>query len=189
MSQPGPNAPTPPVQHSLITGHSLPPQPNPAWQPPPALPQLYYLDNSRYEHQRQEMQELEAQGRCIFCPGQARPDDEALVVHRSQHWTLRRNAYPYKGAKVSLLLVPDQHVDDPLALSADVLADFWQLLRWARTTYQLPAYGLAARCGSCAYTAGSITHAHVHLLGGDVQADPFVPIRVKLSSRPGASAG
>ncbi len=146
---------------------------------------LYYLGNARYEQQRERMEQLEMQGRCIFCPGQASPQDEELVVHRSLHWDVRRNAYPYKGAKVSLLVIPHLHVDDPVDLPDPVLAEFWQVLRWAREHYQLQAYGLAARCGLCAYTGGTITHVHLHLLAGDPDADPFTPVRVKLSSRPG----
>lgn len=143
---------------------------------------LYYLGNHRSADQLAEMRRLEAEGTCIFCPPELDNPDE--VRRRLEHWVIRPNAYPYRGAKLHLLLVPRAHVTDLLDLDGDALAEFWDAARWIRDTYQLDFYGLGARCGDCAYTGGTIAHAHVHFIVGDVEAADHTPVRLKLSSRP-----
>lgn len=144
---------------------------------------LYYLGNHRTADQLDEMRRLEAEGTCIFCPGGPEGVDADTLL-RLDHWVVRPNAYPYRGTRLHLLLVPYQHVTDLLDLGEDALAEFWVAARWVRETYQLTFYGLGARCGDCAYTGGTIAHAHVHFVVGDVEAADHTPVRLKLSSRP-----
>lgn len=146
---------------------------------------LYYLGNHRSADQLAEMRRLEAEGTCIFCPAGF---DGADVLLRLSHWVVRPNAYPYTGTKLHLLLVPYQHVTDVLDLDEAALAEFWEAARWVRDTYRLTFYGLGARCGDCAYTGGTIAHVHVHFVVGDVDAEDYTPVRLRLSSRPGDPA-
>jgi dihydrofolate reductase/diadenosine tetraphosphate (Ap4A) HIT family hydrolase len=142
----------------------------------------YYLENSRGEAQSDDMRRLEAEGRCLFCPGQ-----EALaVLHKTPQWTIVPNRFPYRGTRLHLLLVPDDHVTDMADLSAAAQADFWSALAWVREQYALTYYGLAVRNGDPRFTGGTIRHLHVHLLVGDVDNPDADHVRVKLSSRPPA---
>jgi ATP adenylyltransferase len=142
----------------------------------------YYLDNSRGEAQSEDMRRLEAEGRCLFCPGQ-----EALaVVHKTPQWTIVPNRFPYRGTRLHLLLVPDEHVADMADLSPAAQADFWSALAWVRERYALTFYGLAIRNGDPAFTGGTIRHLHVHLVVGDVENPDADYVRVRLSSRPPA---
>jgi ATP adenylyltransferase len=143
---------------------------------------LYYLRNHRSADQLAEMRRLEAEGTCIFCPPELDNPDE--VRRGLEHWVIRPNAYPYRGTRLHLLLVPRAHVTDLLDLGGDALAEFWDAARWVRDTYHLDFYGLGARCGDCAYTGGTIAHAHVHFIVGDVETADHTPVRLKLSSRP-----
>src|SRR5262249_50713764 len=62
----------------------------------------YYLGNSRGEAQSEDMRRLEAEGRCLFCPGQ-----EALaVVHKTPQWTVVPNRFPYRGTRLRPRLGP-----------------------------------------------------------------------------------
>jgi dihydrofolate reductase/diadenosine tetraphosphate (Ap4A) HIT family hydrolase len=140
----------------------------------------YYLENSRGEAQSDDMRRLEAEGRCLFCPGQ-----EALAeIHRTPQWTIGPNRFPYRGAKLHLLLVPDEHVTDMADLSAAAQADFWSALAWVREHYSLTYYGIAVRNGDPRFTGGTIRHLHVHLVVGDVDNPDADFVRVRLSSRP-----
>jgi dihydrofolate reductase/diadenosine tetraphosphate (Ap4A) HIT family hydrolase len=139
----------------------------------------YYLENSRGEAQSDDMRRLEAEGRCLFCPGQ----DTVAAIHRTPQWTVVPNRFPYRGTKLHLLLVPDEHVTD---LSPAAQADFWSALAWVRDHYALTYYGLAVRNGDPRFTGGTIRHLHVHLLVGDVDDPEADFVRVKLSSRPPA---
>jgi ATP adenylyltransferase len=143
---------------------------------------LYCLANSRTEEQRADMVRLEEAGLCLFCPEVLRAEHE--VLHETAHWTVTPNRFPYRGTALHLLVVPKEHVTDLLDLSVAAQADYWPVLSWVRDRFGLTHYGLAARNGDCAYTGGTISHVHVHVLVGDVEDPDHQPVRVRLSSRP-----
>lgn len=140
---------------------------------------LYHPANARLPDQIERMRRLEAAGVCVFCT-----DDDPDVVLRERDWVVRHNAFPYRGTRLHLLIVPRRHVTDLLDLSDAELAGFWTVGRTLRGRYDLGFYGLGARCGDCRYTGGTIAHVHVHLVVGDVDDPAHEPVRLKLSSRP-----
>ncbi len=145
---------------------------------------LYCLENSRTDEQRQEMLRLEADGICIFCPQHLEQDRQQGILRRTNHWTVTPNEYPYQETKLHLLLVPDEHVADLIDLSAEAQREFWQVLEWIRDHYSLTYYGLGSRNGDCRYTGGTIYHVHVHVLVGDVENPDHTGVKMKLTSRP-----
>jgi ATP adenylyltransferase len=142
---------------------------------------LYCLDNSRGDEQSRDMRRLEAGGICVFCPEHLDADPDQEVVHRSAHWTITPNKFPYTGTLLHLLLVPHEHVTDLLDLSAAAQHDLWAALGWVREHHGLTYYGLGARNGDCRYTGGTIAHVHVHVIVGDPRSGP---VRFKVSSSP-----
>ena len=145
---------------------------------------LYFLGNARGDEQREYMRRLEADGVCLFCPEQLAADPDQVVVHRTAHWTVTPNRFPYAGTTLHLMLVPDEHVVDMIDLSPAAREDFWSALAWIRERYELTYYGLAARNGDPRFTGGTIRHLHIHVVVGDVEDPDFEPIRVRMSSRP-----
>jgi ATP adenylyltransferase len=145
---------------------------------------LYCLGNVRTEPQLADMLRLAAAGVCVFCPQHLAHDPGQPVLHRTPHWTVTPNEFPYAGTALHLLLVPDEHVTDLLDLSAPSRADFWAALGWVREHYGLTYYGLGSRNGDCRYSGGTIYHVHVHVIVGDVADPDHQPVRLKLSSRP-----
>jgi ATP adenylyltransferase len=145
---------------------------------------LYYLGNARTAEQVEDMRRLEAEGICIFCPEHLAADPSQRVTHRTAHWTVTPNEYPYRGTRLHLLLVPDEHVTDIVDLTPEAQADLWVALSWVRDHYGLSYYGMAARNGECEYTGGTVRHVHIHLLQGDADDPEHVPVRTRLSSRP-----
>ena len=125
------------------------------------------------------MRQLEADGVCLFCPERMAADPEQEILHRTGHWTVTPNKFPYAGTTLHLMLVPDEHVTDLLDLSGAAQQDFWTALRWVRDRYDLTYYGLGARNGECRHTGGTIAHVHVHVIVGDPAAGP---VRFKVSS-------
>jgi ATP adenylyltransferase len=140
---------------------------------------LYYLGNARSEEQREYMRQLEADGVCLFCPEQLAADPDQEILHRTGHWTVTPNKFPYAATTLHLMLVPDAHVTDLLDLSDAAQQDFWVALRWVRDRYHLTYYGLGARNGECRHTGGTIAHVHVHVIVGDPAGGP---VRFKVSS-------
>jgi diadenosine tetraphosphate (Ap4A) HIT family hydrolase len=145
---------------------------------------LYYLGNYRTQAQLDDMLQLEAAGTCIFCPEHLAKDPNQRIVHRSAQWTVTPNEFPYRGTRLHLLLVPDEHVIDLLDLSDAAKADMWTVLTWIRAEYGLTFYSLVARNGECEFTGATVRHVHLHLLQGDVDDAQHEPVRTKLSSRP-----
>jgi ATP adenylyltransferase len=142
---------------------------------------LYHLGNSRGDRQSAYMRQLEADGVCIFCPAYLAADPEQVILHRTGHWTVTPNRFPYSDTLLHLMLIPDEHVTDLLDLSGPARVDFWTALGWVREHHDLRYYGLAARNGDPAYTGGTIAHVHVHVIVGDPGGDP---VRFKVSSPP-----
>ena len=145
---------------------------------------LYFLGNARTVEQLDDMRRLEEAGVCIFCPDQLEADQR--VLHRTGRWTITANKYPYRGTRLHLMLMPDEHVDDLADLTPESQQDFWIALRWVKDHYGLTYYGMTVRNGLCEYTGGTIRHLHVHVLQGDVDDPEHQPVRVKLSSVPGS---
>ncbi len=147
---------------------------------------LYYLGNARNPEQLADMRRLEAAGVCIFCPDQLEADPDQRVLHRTVHWIITPNKFPYRGTRLHLMLVPYEHVTDLVDLSPEAQQDFWAALAWVKDHCGLSFYGLAARNGDSEYTGGTVRHLHVHVLQGDVDDPEHQGVRAKLSSRPGS---
>jgi ATP adenylyltransferase len=140
---------------------------------------LYHLGNSRGDAQSAYMRQLAADGVCIFCPDHLAADPGQEILHRTGHWTVTPNRFPYASTRLHLMLVPHEHVTDLLDLTAPAQRDFWSTLDWVRQTYGLSYYGLGARNGDPRFTGGTIAHVHVHVIVGDPDGEP---VRFKVSS-------
>lgn len=143
---------------------------------------LYHPENHRAPDQLAEMRRLEAAGICLFCPPHLAGHAHQKVIHRTEHWSVTPNEFPYTGTRLHLLLVPDAHVADLLDLTPAALADFWTALAWVRDTHGLDYYGLATRNGDGRFTGATIEHVHVHVIVGDIDDEAHQPVRFKLSS-------
>jgi diadenosine tetraphosphate (Ap4A) HIT family hydrolase len=142
------------------------------------------MSNYRTTEQLDEMRRLEAAGICLFCPENLEGHARQRTLWRTAHWTVTPNEFPYTGARLHLLVVPHEHVNDMLDLGDDSLSDFWNALKMIRERFELTHYGLGARNGNCIYTGATIAHVHAHILVGDPALDPEVPVRMRFSSRP-----
>lgn len=124
---------------------------------------LYCLANARDDGQRDFMREMEREKICVFCPeGFTRTNQNA--IHRTAHWTVTPNRFPYRNAGLHMLLVPYNHVADMLELSVAAKADFFSALKWVRDEFALNNYRLMVRNGECTRTGATVAHLHVHVI-------------------------
>lgn len=144
--------------------------------------ELYYLGNSRGEQQTRHMIELEAAGRCMFCPEWLLEELGRPPLYQSDLWTVGYNDYPYQDTSLHLLIVPSEHVEALHELAPNSLAALQGALAWVVDAFHLTSYGLFARNGNPAFTGGTIKHLHLQLVVGDPNSD--TPVRAKLASRP-----
>lgn len=137
---------------------------------------LYHFENARTPDQLAEMRRLDAAGICLFCPGHL--DQVQDVVHRSKHWTVTPNRYPYPNTRLHLLVVPNEHVTDLADLDPAAQLDLFTTLAATRSTYGLTHYGIGVRAGDSPDTGATIKHLHVHVIVGDPTKRP---VKFKMS--------
>ena len=140
---------------------------------------FYHFENAREGEQLAEMRRLDAAGVCLFCPGHLEEVQE--VLHRSAHWAVTPNRFPYPNTRLHLLLVPHVHVTDLAELPPAAQADFFGTLGWVRAEFGLSHYGLGARSGDSPASGATIKHLHVHVIVGDPAKEP---VRFKMSQPP-----
>ena len=141
---------------------------------------LYYPPNARYDEQRERMNRLEEAGDCCFC-------NLNDVLIETQDWRVKPNAFPYKGTKTHLLIIPRRHVTDMAQLIVpDEWASFGEVLAATRAMFGYESIdtglGLVLRSGNPAETAGTICHIHWHFIRGDHDDPDRQAVRVKVSA-------
>lgn len=122
----------------------------------------------------QYVQNSDAENACIFCDMAASsPDgDEArLVLHRGTSAFVVLNKFPYITGH--LMVVPYRHLSDPVAATAEEMAEIMNLAMRAvealRQVYHPQGFNLGMNVGKVA-GAGIEVHIHLHVMprwGGD----------------------
>lgn len=135
---------------------------------------MYCLDNARHPDQLAAMRAAMDAGICVFCPEHLHTDPNQKVLHRRSGWTVVPNRYPYAGAGLHLLLIPDDHVCDLGDLDVDDGPGLISAVRWAKSTYGYAGAALATRIGDLEHTGATIEHLHLHLVVGDPAGAPVL---------------
>jgi ATP adenylyltransferase len=115
---------------------------------------------------------------CIFCDAVAGSNDvESLVVHRGRHAFVMLNLFPYNTGH--LMVVPDDHVSDPGALTPEARAEIAELTAsfctGLRATMRCDGMNTGMNLGSAA-GAGIADHLHQHIVPRWVGDANFMPI-------------
>ncbi len=102
---------------------------------------------------------------CILClVRDGAPEVESLIVHRSGHWFVSLNLYPYNPGH--LMLFPYRHVQDLRQLSDEERGDGDKLTRLCLDvldeTHHPAAYNIGYNMGLVA--GASIDHLHQHII-------------------------
>ena len=102
-------------------------------------------------------------GGCVFCELKGRNED--LVVHRGRLAFVILNLYPYNNGHV--MVVPNRHLADLAATSADERVELMALVRHAEMVlaeaYRPDGINVGINLGRTA-GAGVLEHLHIHLV-------------------------
>ncbi|HAR54954.1 TPA: hypothetical protein DCR79_01555 [Patescibacteria group bacterium] len=142
---------------------------------------IAYVPNARNNAQRAECEKAQRDQQCPFCPsGSALNSLDDPVIFESDHWNVKKNAYPYPGVGVHLVIIPKAHITSVSELSdAAILELVHVVVPWAEKEFNLPGYGLVVRTNP-AVTGGTIYHLHFQLVlakVGETVNVPFGPRR------------
>ncbi len=102
---------------------------------------------------------------CVFCNAFAGDDRENYILHRSRHWYVILNRYPYNCGH--LLLVTNRHLGALADCSDEETADLAVLMKACETAQREAYRPHGINCGyngGGAAGAGIPAHFHVHYL-------------------------
>lgn len=108
--------------------------------------------------------EKETEG-CVFCNAVAGEDEAHFVLHRSRHWFVILNRYPYNCGH--LLLVTNRHVGSLVECEDAEVADLPVLMKACETALREAYRPHGLNCGyngGGAAGAGIPGHFHVHFV-------------------------
>lgn len=102
---------------------------------------------------------------CVFCDCQAEDDQQSFTLHRSRHWFVILNRYPYNGGH--LLLVANRHIGSLTECTAEEVADMSLLLSAMEKALRRGYEPHGVNCGyngGAGAGAGIPGHFHIHML-------------------------
>ena len=136
---------------------------------------LYDFAAARTDAQRAKMEALAARGVCIFCPEHA-----GEILHRGEHWYVKRNDFPYAGTVAHYLIVPVRHVVAFDELPDEAGAELWAIKRRLKAQHAPLATATVERSGDMRFNGGSVAHLHTHFVAlGDA---PSATVRFRVSA-------
>ncbi|MDO8591905.1 MAG: HIT family protein [bacterium] len=137
---------------------------------------------ARTPAQLEKMKDLMKRGVCIFCPKYIHEDLEKVEIE-TDYWMVKKNAYPYEGTRLHILLIPKAHVSIFSKLPKPAQAEFVGLVVRCEKHYKLVSYAMGIRAGDMRFNGGSIEHLHAHIVVGDTDNPKHEPVRFKMSHR------
>lgn len=116
-------------------------------------------------------------GFCPFCEEHLFKHHKRPLLHKTKHWLVTENGWPYQGARHHFLLIPLVHVSRTEDLSPETWADFLTTYRMLITKFELTGASLLIRSGDTSLTGASVNHLHAHLIVGNPRSENAKPIK------------
>jgi ATP adenylyltransferase len=142
---------------------------------------LYDIEAARTDAQRLYMEELQAEGICIFCPEHFEHYHREPIEHSGEHWYVTKNDFPYPGTVAHYLIVPHLHVASFHELPDEAGAELWAMKRLLKSWLEPLAVATIERSGVKELSGSSVAHLHTHFVALD--ASPAETVRFRVSAR------
>ena len=124
---------------------------------------------------------------CVFCRAAELPDEEGLVVHRSEFAFVMLNKYPYAGGH--LLVAPFRHLGELGELTSEEALDIHRLVSVSlgvlAQVMRPQGFNLGWNLGRIA-GAGVIDHVHEHVVPRWAGDTNFMPVLADVRVMPEA---
>ncbi len=102
---------------------------------------------------------------CVFCEALEKEDSESLICYRGKNSFVILNKYPYNTGHI--LIVPNQHVDDPAKVSTGISLEMWKLMNRSieilKKNFKPQGFNIGMNLGK-AGGAGISDHFHLHIV-------------------------
>lgn len=114
---------------------------------------------------------------CPFCEEHLFKHHQKPLLHRSRHWLVTENSWPYSGTNHHFLFIAREHVEATEELSPTAWADLQKIYRLVVERYELAGASLMIRSGDTKLTGASVNHLHAHLIVGGPRTKTAKPIK------------
>ncbi|MFH1178216.1 MAG: HIT domain-containing protein [bacterium] len=125
----------------------------------------------------QTLEEIAAGGFCPFCEEHFFKHHRKPLLHRSTHWFVTENSWPYEGTRFHFLLITREHVEGIEKMSVAILLDLQNVYRQLVDEFSLHGATLMIRSGDTKITGASVNHLHAHLIVGAPRTEHSKPIK------------
>ena len=136
-----------------------------------STPKFVDVGNTRTPEQRKVYEDIELSGVDPFETEYFKKNHPHPILFENEYWLLTRNAFPYTGMSIHLLLVHKPFITSIEQITPEGWADFQSLIKFAVEEFGLTSGGFFMRFGDTFKTGGTVTHLHAHIMVADGEAD------------------
>lgn len=129
------------------------------------------VDNTRTDEQRSVYEAIEKEGVDPFEIIYFKRNHPHPILFENEYWMLTKNAFPYAGMSLHLLLVHKPFITSIEEITLEGWEDFRSLIQFATSEFQLNSGAFFMRFGDTKGTGGTITHLHAHIMVSDREPD------------------
>ncbi len=117
------------------------------------------------------------EGFCPFCEENLLKHHQKPILHKSKHWLITENSWPYKGTHYHFLFIPRIHMETIEAMPTEVWTDLQKQYVKIITEHHIVGATLMIRSGHTNMTGASVNHLHAHIIVGSERTKDTEPIK------------
>lgn len=125
------------------------------------------LSNARPGEYKSIIEKIAKTGKCPFCPENFKYHKKPILKRR-ENWFITEGSWPYKNAKVHLIILGLNHRENLLELKKRDVEAILYLIHFGIKKYKIKGGALAVRFGNTNYTGASVAHLHFHLISPEI---------------------
>jgi ATP adenylyltransferase len=142
------------------------------------------LTNAREALQVDIMRQLQAEGKCPFCPEYLPQHHTQPILKQGEFWVVTRNMFPYRNTLHHFLLISMVHIESIMDMTPEMAIEALLFRQWLMQEFKLPGGATCERFGDTPYSGGTLHHLHQHVIVPDLQSPAYVPVRFKIGTNP-----
>lgn len=139
---------------------------------------LMNIGNARKPLQRENMEKIQAEGFCPFCPEHMQKYHTPPILKTGAHWYVTPNMYPYDNTKHHFLFVTNEHLTNTSELAPEAWAEIQEHIAWLYKEYNIDGGTFLMRSGDMEKNGATVLHLHAQLIVGSGDKERPVLARV-----------
>jgi diadenosine tetraphosphate (Ap4A) HIT family hydrolase len=140
-------------------------------------------DNSRTEHQKVVMEQINEEGHCPFCRENLDKYHKKPIIALGEFWLLTDNQWPYENTKNQLLAIYKKHIEHITEMEAGAGDELIKLFSAEAKKRNIPGGALCMRFGSNPEKGNygsTVLHLHAHLIEPDLENPSKEKVKFKI---------